>query len=379
MIPQLSGYIFVDGVDKDADHPHGDLDRILVNGEIMTRRTGDTDRKDKDGNAIPRANILRGEDVIFAAECINAREFLSRPGSGAPTTFFTHRLSKTQMTDICTHFNRLFDNKRLVHPDGLFYNVYFTQNRSFEDVYSYLFWGNRQEAHPVPVPSAYVREPLRKSTILSLVTGPQTYFRQAWLQSWLDGVDVYPRWSLMAPATASSYTRDSHGIGGADPPSPYPFTPGQWPILIRGYECLAGDGGGGRWWGYARSAFLSTMSWGGTAVRFEWGPILPRIIKSVTPIFTFDVSSYYRNEQGETVVNRGGQAYLVGEKMSGAPTALNMMASISGKIARLRSENQMLEREPTGSPTGHEFSSSYSIRWTGMELIVDIADSHTLA
>lgn len=68
MISSAEQYRYVTGADVDEAHPHGDLDRILIDGGIMPKRTGDTGKTDKDGNAIPRQNILRGEDIAYLME-----------------------------------------------------------------------------------------------------------------------------------------------------------------------------------------------------------------------------------------------------------------------------------------------------------------------
>lgn len=68
MITNAESYEYVVGADVDEAHPHGDLDRILIDGEVMPLRTGDTGRTDRNGNAIPRNKILRGEDVAWLME-----------------------------------------------------------------------------------------------------------------------------------------------------------------------------------------------------------------------------------------------------------------------------------------------------------------------
>ncbi len=73
MISSAEEYEYVTGADVDEAHPHGDLDRIVIDGGIMPLRTGDTGKKDKDGNAIPRQKILRGEDVAFLMEAVMQR------------------------------------------------------------------------------------------------------------------------------------------------------------------------------------------------------------------------------------------------------------------------------------------------------------------
>lgn len=61
MINSVDQYEFVTGANIDADHPHGDLDRILINGEIMPLRSEGHKRD------------LRGEDIAFLAEAVNER------------------------------------------------------------------------------------------------------------------------------------------------------------------------------------------------------------------------------------------------------------------------------------------------------------------
>lgn len=68
MISQASDYLFITGEDVDTEHPHGDLDRIILDGEIMPLREGYTKNVDKDENPIPKKNILRGEDISFLKE-----------------------------------------------------------------------------------------------------------------------------------------------------------------------------------------------------------------------------------------------------------------------------------------------------------------------
>lgn len=68
MIAKAEDYEYVTGADVDEAHPHGDLDRIVIDGEVMPLRTGDTGKTDRNGNAIPRNKILRGEDVAWLME-----------------------------------------------------------------------------------------------------------------------------------------------------------------------------------------------------------------------------------------------------------------------------------------------------------------------
>ena len=51
----------------------GDLDGILIDGDIMPLRTGDTGKFDKNGDPISRKNLLRGEDICFLKEAIEER------------------------------------------------------------------------------------------------------------------------------------------------------------------------------------------------------------------------------------------------------------------------------------------------------------------
>lgn len=75
MISSAEEYEYVTGADVDEAHPHGDLDRILIDGEIMPLRTGDTDKTDRNGKAIPRTKIMRGEDIAFLLEAVYQRYY----------------------------------------------------------------------------------------------------------------------------------------------------------------------------------------------------------------------------------------------------------------------------------------------------------------
>lgn len=76
MISRASDYAYVKGADVDADHPHGDLDRIVLDGKIMPPREGDTGKLDGDGIPIPNKNIMRGEDISFLEESYLERWYL---------------------------------------------------------------------------------------------------------------------------------------------------------------------------------------------------------------------------------------------------------------------------------------------------------------
>lgn len=73
MINSVEQYEYVIGENVNEAHPHGDLDRIVIDGEVMPLRTGDTENFDKDGNAIPRTKIMRGEDIAFLIEAVAQR------------------------------------------------------------------------------------------------------------------------------------------------------------------------------------------------------------------------------------------------------------------------------------------------------------------
>ena len=73
MITSAEEYERVVGADIDEAHPHGDLDRILIDGEVMMKRGGDTGNEDADGKPIPRMKTLRGEDVAYLMEFVAQR------------------------------------------------------------------------------------------------------------------------------------------------------------------------------------------------------------------------------------------------------------------------------------------------------------------
>lgn len=62
-VKSADDYIHVYGADVDGEHPHGDLDRIIIDGQIMPLR-----------NDPPNKTPLRGEDIAFLAEAVLERE-----------------------------------------------------------------------------------------------------------------------------------------------------------------------------------------------------------------------------------------------------------------------------------------------------------------
>lgn len=68
MVSSVKDYEYVIGEDVDSSHPHGDMDRIIINGEIMPKRTGVSDT-----TGVERKRILRGEDICFLMEWARQR------------------------------------------------------------------------------------------------------------------------------------------------------------------------------------------------------------------------------------------------------------------------------------------------------------------
>lgn len=72
MISKVEDYEYVVGDNIDDEHPHGDMDRILINGEIMPLRTGVSATTD-----VEAAKIMRGEDICFLLEWLLQRDWRS--------------------------------------------------------------------------------------------------------------------------------------------------------------------------------------------------------------------------------------------------------------------------------------------------------------
>jgi len=68
MVGKDEGYEYVIGEDVDDTHPLGDLNRILINGEILPLRTGASET-----TGIEKKRILRGEDICFLFEWYRQR------------------------------------------------------------------------------------------------------------------------------------------------------------------------------------------------------------------------------------------------------------------------------------------------------------------
>lgn len=98
MINSKSNYIYLNGYSIPSD--------VTVNGEIMPLRTGDTGKFDRDGNPIPRKNILRGEDICFLKEAIEERRRAVGKTGAIPT--FSQRITRAQIGDIVSQSQDMF-------------------------------------------------------------------------------------------------------------------------------------------------------------------------------------------------------------------------------------------------------------------------------
>lgn len=103
MITDVNEYLFVTGKNIDADHPHGDLDRIIIDGDVMPLRTGTT------STGMSRKNILRGEDPAFLLEATCERE-TAADVSMVPAIFtrkvdgFNLRSALGRLKNVAPHF-----------------------------------------------------------------------------------------------------------------------------------------------------------------------------------------------------------------------------------------------------------------------------------
>ena len=115
MITDVSEYLFVTGENIDADHPHGDLDRIIIDGDIMPLRTGTT------SNGVSRKNLLRGEDPAFLYEAACERE-TAADVSMVPAIFtrkvdgFNLRSALGRIKNVAPHFISSMPSSHLLGP-----------------------------------------------------------------------------------------------------------------------------------------------------------------------------------------------------------------------------------------------------------------------
>lgn len=98
MINNVSEYQFVTGQNIDAQHPHGDLDRIIIDGGIMPLRSSSASA----ASTINWKNCLRGEDIAFLMEAycerMNAMRY-SYNNIGEITSQFSRIVGSTAVND----------------------------------------------------------------------------------------------------------------------------------------------------------------------------------------------------------------------------------------------------------------------------------------
>lgn len=112
MVEYPDDYLYVIGDNVDAGHPHGDMNRVDFDGEIMPLRTGNTGKVDKNGEPIPRKNIKRGEDICFLLEALLERASLT-PYFNANASWYSTGSGASQkvwVTPAQAIFSRIIDS-----------------------------------------------------------------------------------------------------------------------------------------------------------------------------------------------------------------------------------------------------------------------------
>ncbi len=135
MVSSVEDYEYVFGENIDDAHPHGDMDRILINGEIMPLRTGASET-----TGVEKKRILRGEDVCFLREWFRQRidriakytlgtgYEVSLAHSWQGTGYYSYQLNfSRKITN--TQFNRIFDSSYLK------YTLFLTESSLQEQVF----------------------------------------------------------------------------------------------------------------------------------------------------------------------------------------------------------------------------------------------------
>lgn len=104
MINNVSEYKLVKGANIDSSHPHGDLDRIIINGGIMPLR----DKNLKPSNPTNWKKCLRGEDIAFLMEGLNERMSLARTTDGYDWMTFSSKLDYQDINLIISMMKYLY-------------------------------------------------------------------------------------------------------------------------------------------------------------------------------------------------------------------------------------------------------------------------------
>ena len=145
MVSSVEDYEYVFGADIDDEHPHGDMDRIIINGEIMPLRTGVSET-----TGVEKKRILRGEDVCFLREWFRQRvDRIAKYtlGTGYEVslahswqgTDYTSYLLNFHLKITNTQFNRIFDSSYLKYI--LFLTESSLQDQVFQRPYESSTYG----------------------------------------------------------------------------------------------------------------------------------------------------------------------------------------------------------------------------------------------
>lgn len=285
-------YKYVIGLNADADHPHGDLDRILIDGNVIGIRDNPYE--------------LRGEDITLLFESMIARGLATDSFFSPRQVGFTRRLSLDQITQLTQIYNTMLADDGRCHiyptyggPDDLLNldafdpAVFNHPMGTVRNAFAGLFWKAHQKTF-APTPTRAI-----EFNVINSV-------RDCWYNFRVGLDDLFEAREQMAEATHPTVSIVDRTSGLYPPRKQSDYYDR---MIVFGYDCYG-------WYD------ADNMTWAWTSATISGSPSIradvrlscdTKYVKRVLPIYVCSYSASYLDVSGKsrneihTVVLTGNQ------------------------------------------------------------------------
>lgn len=387
-ISPQSDYLFVTGDNQDVDHPNGDLDRIIIDGGTMGVRQN--------------PNQLRGEDITWLAELLNARYYCLRyrwisalgfsvtvdaAGEIITKGVFSRIVNRSQVNQILNACSQCSTDLFFIGNSVPTNSVYNAQT-TFIDVFGQYLWGTTSGQSFGYPQIAAAPAPLRRADLSSAIStfGPNTRYCRRTISAWTPSIATTPEeyvrqgYAFAVFDTSNMTVTETHDtIGGANP---NPDAGYQWDYRMA-WNCAAS------WQGHPTDPSLE--KWVGTVDAAEGGgtmkicfaPEAYKIIDSFKIVLHMDYYAYGVNEDGSQALTYDKNSWVISNTSYTIPA--NGVVTISGFWSAF-SDRSLTNygfdaREPSARPSNP--SQDYSRNYYGktydqrLHLIIKFKDKYT--
>ena len=360
MITDNDQYVFVDGMAKDEDHPHGDLDRIVHDVKLLPAWLGNP--------------VLYGQDIAWLVECIAAREYLCGNRNDSEKVEF-RRIDRNAPRAIpialdiypqtlISSWNRLLDKGSHLFAGDQYPSTGHHMPNTFKDAYRDILWGYGRYDSNSKLDDPVNNILLKRDDLKEMLTSFSSWFLRQYVGVQLPNDDTQPEDNVFWARMQGEQSQRHFAAGSDDVPDPYN-------LGYKEFEWLRCDG-------------MFTNEWN---YRFQWSSRphaniflhIPeparKIIKSFRIVSGMSVYYSFYNEDRSSGED-SGTSFLVSPPVAvGAQNDYTVNVHDDGMTEAYGIDRRQPRFTPQTSPT--HFHRTVLINLEKLFLVADLKDSHT--